>query len=106
MNARDATISEYLVDIASRIRKSAWPRSQPADELPLRSELFSADRLEQYAQSLIASLRVSEDTGPTYDLAARAGRNGRVTAEDVERAARMAEAAGYSGARPGVLQGT
>ena len=48
MNARDATVSEHLIDLATRIRKSAWPRSQPVDELPLRSELFSADQMEQY----------------------------------------------------------
>ena len=55
-----------------------WPRKSTESEEPIRAELFSADRLEQYAQSLIASLRVSEDTAPTYDLAARAGRNGKV----------------------------
>src|SRR3954468_10400873 len=55
-----------------------WPRKSTESEEPIRAELFSADRLEQYAQSLIASLRVSEDTAPTFDLAARAGRNGKV----------------------------
>jgi cyclic beta-1,2-glucan synthetase len=54
-----------------------WPRKSSESEDPIRAELFSADRLEQYAESLIASLPVSEEGAPTYDLAGRAGRNGR-----------------------------
>src|SRR5690349_678016 len=55
-----------------------WPRKSLDSEEPIRAELFSADRLEQYAESLIASLPVYDEPGPTYDLAARAARNGRV----------------------------
>src|SRR6202171_2205102 len=64
MNARDATVQEYLGDIATRIRKSAWRRSQPADELPLRSELFSAAQMEQHGRILAASHQLTERRGP------------------------------------------
>jgi cyclic beta-1,2-glucan synthetase len=58
-----------------------WPRKSTDSEDPIRAELFSAERLEQYAQSLTASLRVADEPGPTFDLAARAARNGRVLLE-------------------------
>src|SRR5260370_4865274 len=64
MNFRDATVSEYVIDIATRIRKSAWRRSQPADELPLRSELFSADQMEQHGKVLAASHQLTKRRGP------------------------------------------
>src|SRR6202158_3384921 len=64
MNARDATVQEYLVDIATRIGKSARRRSQPADELPLRSELFSADQMEQHGRVLAASHQLTKRRGP------------------------------------------
>ena len=64
MNFRDATVSEYFLDIATRIGKSAWPRSQPADELPLRSELFSADQMEQHGRVLAASHQLTKRRGP------------------------------------------
>ena len=64
MNFRDATASEYFLDIATRIRKSAWRRSQPADELPLRSELFSADQMEQHGRVLAASHQLTKRRGP------------------------------------------
>src|ERR1700687_14232 len=64
MNFREATASEYLLDIAARIRKSAWRRAQPADELPLRSELFSADQMEQHGRVLAASHQLTKKRGP------------------------------------------
>ncbi len=54
-----------------------WPRKSADSDEPIRAELFSADRLEQYAESLIASLPVTDEPGPSYDLAARSARNGR-----------------------------
>src|SRR6266851_3462448 len=69
MNARDATVQEYLIDIATRIRKSARRRSQPADELPLRSELFSADQMEQHGRILAASHQLTGRRGPDQLLA-------------------------------------
>jgi hypothetical protein len=63
MNARDATVSDHLIDIATRIRKSAWPRSQPVDELPLRSELLSADQMEQHGRILAASHQLTKKRG-------------------------------------------
>ena len=64
MNFRIAPASEYLLDIATRIRKSAWRRSKPADELPLRSELFSADQMEQHGRVLAASHQLTKRRGP------------------------------------------
>ena len=59
MNFRPATASEYVLAMATRIRKSAWRRSKPADELPLRSELFSADQMERYGKTLAAAHRLT-----------------------------------------------
>ena len=61
MNFRDATVSEYLIETATRIRKSAWRRSQPADELPLRSELFSADQMEQHGKALATAHKLGAE---------------------------------------------
>jgi cyclic beta-1,2-glucan synthetase len=60
MNARGATVPEYLIDLATRIGKGAWRRSPPGDELPLRAELFSADQMEQYGAVLAASHRLTK----------------------------------------------
>src|SRR6202171_3909490 len=64
MNFRIAPTSEYLLGIATRIRRSAWRRSKPADELPLRSELFSADQMEQHGRLLAASHPLTKRRGP------------------------------------------
>ena len=64
MNARDSTISEFLIDTAVRIRKRVWSRSQPVEELPLRSELFSADQMEQHGKVLAASHQLTKRRGP------------------------------------------
>src|ERR1700693_5389356 len=69
MNFRDATVSEYFLDIATRIGKSAWPRSKPADELPLRSELLSADQMEQHGRVLAASHQLTKRRAPDQLLA-------------------------------------
>jgi cellobiose phosphorylase len=69
MNAREATVQEYLIDIATRIRKSTRRRSQRADELPLRSELFSADQMEQHGRILAASHQLTERRGHDHLLA-------------------------------------
>src|SRR3984893_13882186 len=64
MNFRVATASEYVLDIATRIRKSAWRRSKRADEVPLRSELFRADQMEQHGRGLAASHQLTKRRGP------------------------------------------
>src|ERR1017187_9117718 len=64
MNYRDATISEYVIDTATWILKHAWRRSPPAEELPLRSELFSADQMEQYGTVLASSHQLTRRRGP------------------------------------------
>src|SRR3984893_14446468 len=76
MNFRVATASEYVLDIATRIRKSAWRRSKPADELPLRSELFSADQMEQHGRVLAASHQLTKRRGPDQLLTRLADNEG------------------------------
>src|ERR1700675_3272203 len=68
MNARGATIPEYLIELATRIRKGAWRRSPPVDELPLRAELFSADQMEQYGAVLAASHQLTKRRGTDQRL--------------------------------------
>src|SRR5256885_14273004 len=64
MTFRAATASEYVLDIATRIGKRAWRRSKPADEMPLRSELFSADQMEQHGRVLAGSHQLTRRRGP------------------------------------------
>src|SRR5450432_129733 len=74
MNGRGATIPEYLTELATRVRKLAWRPSPPVDELPLRSELFSADQMEQYGTVLAASHQLTKRRG-TDQLLARLADN-------------------------------
>jgi cellobiose phosphorylase len=69
MNVRGATVPEYLIELAARIRDRARHRSQPADELPLRAELFSADQMEHYGAVLAAAHQLTKRRGPDQLLA-------------------------------------
>ena len=46
--------------------------------MPIRSELFSIERLEQHAESLATAQRVTEKSAAGRPLTARLGENGRV----------------------------
>ncbi len=54
-----------------------FPSLPPLDE-PIRSELFSAERLEQHAESLAAAQIVTSGTEPRQPLLPRVDENGRV----------------------------
>jgi cyclic beta-1,2-glucan synthetase len=44
---------------AFRTRASAWSRKRPVEELPLRSELFSADQMERHGKALASAHRLT-----------------------------------------------
>ena len=48
-------VSELLLPVTTRLRKIGRPRVPLSEELPLRSELFSADQMELYGRILAAS---------------------------------------------------
>jgi cyclic beta-1,2-glucan synthetase len=62
-------ISDFLLSWATWIRKIGWPRTQLREELPLRSELFSADQMELHGRILAASHAVSPKRSPDQLLA-------------------------------------
>ncbi|SHL35008.1 Cellobiose phosphorylase [Nitrosospira sp. Nsp11] len=74
MKARDLTVSELLLPITDRLRKIGRPRVPVSEELPLRSELFSADQMELYGGILAASHELST-SGGTDQLLARLDEN-------------------------------
>ena len=59
----------------------SWPRKSYESDEPIRSELFSAERLEQHADSLAKAQTVVDSGWAYYDLAERAASNGRVLLE-------------------------
>ncbi|MEO8629512.1 MAG: glycosyl transferase, partial [Betaproteobacteria bacterium] len=65
----------------SAVSAVTWPRRATESDEPIRSELFSADRLEQHAESLAAAQPVAEAGWAYYDLAGRARANGEVVLE-------------------------
>ena len=67
-------VSELLLPITTRLRKIGRPRVPLSEELPLRSELFSADQMELYGGILAASHELSSGRG-TDQLLARLDEN-------------------------------
>ncbi len=68
------TVSELLLPITARFRKIGKPGIPLSEELPLRSELFSADQMELYGGILAASHELSSGRG-TDQLLARLDEN-------------------------------
>lgn len=60
-----------------RAFRSSWVAFPQDTEEPIRSELFSIERLEQHAESLAAAQRVTERPGTGRRLAPRLEENGR-----------------------------
>ncbi|MDO9449836.1 MAG: hypothetical protein Q7J21_05090, partial [Rugosibacter sp.] len=52
-----------------RFRDNGWSPISPGEELPLRSELFSADQMEQHGRSLAASHKLAQGHAPDQLLA-------------------------------------
>jgi hypothetical protein len=75
LKARDLTVSELLLPITARLGKIGRKPGVPvSEELPLRSELFSADQMELYGGILAASHELST-SGGTDQLLARLDEN-------------------------------
>lgn len=68
------TVSELLLSVTARFRKIGKPSVRLGEELPLRSELFSADQMELYGGILAASHELSSARG-TDQLLARLDEN-------------------------------
>lgn len=68
MNA-GATLIGHLLQRRTPFRLGGWPRSSPAEESPLRSELFSADQMEQHGRALAASHKLASRRAPDQLLA-------------------------------------
>ena len=68
MNA-GATLIGHLLQRRTPFRRNGWPRISPDDERPLRSELFSADQMEQHGRALAASHKLASRRAPDQLLA-------------------------------------
>jgi cyclic beta-1,2-glucan synthetase len=55
LKASSATVSAALFQLRGRLRRAGSQAQQADEERPLRSELFSADQMEQHGKSLAAS---------------------------------------------------
>jgi cyclic beta-1,2-glucan synthetase len=62
-------LSAYLQQLAARLRGGGWPRPSSDGEAPLRSELFSADQMEQHGRLLAASHQLAESCASDQLLA-------------------------------------
>ena len=73
MKVNSKTVRENLHHVAASLRRNGLTRKYPGDELPLRSELFSADQMEQHGKTLAGSHKLSPATrsGSTSDAAGR-----------------------------------
>ena len=68
MNAGTNIIAQ-LLQWRTRLRSSGFPRVHPNEEPPLRSELFSADQMEQHGKALAASHKLAPGRAPDQLLA-------------------------------------
>lgn len=68
MNA-GTKLTGYFRQLKTRFRDSGWPRISPGEELPLRSELFSADQMEQHGRALAVSHNLAPGYAPDQLLA-------------------------------------
>ena len=59
MRASNKKMFEGLLRAGSRFGAGGLLRERPDEELPLRSELFSADQMEQHGKTLAASHKLS-----------------------------------------------
>ena len=73
MNVSNNTIRGFLLNWRARLRGNGLARQQADDEPPLRSELFSADQMEQHGKTLAGSheLSLERGAGPAPGAAGR-----------------------------------
>ncbi|MEO5787249.1 MAG: hypothetical protein ABIS17_17280, partial [Casimicrobiaceae bacterium] len=63
------------MEVFSRLRRAGRPTDFAHFEAPIRAELFSAERLEQHAQSLAVAQTVTEDRTDERALVPRVREN-------------------------------
>ena len=83
MNASGRTIFERLLEITARFARADLLKKYADEEPPLRSELFSADRMEQHGKSLAAAHRLAP--GRADRLLARLAENEGVLVDVCDR---------------------
>ena len=65
----DSRLTGYWRQWSTRLRAGWWPQHAPDEESPLRSQLFSADQMEQHGKVLAESHRLAVGRGPDRLLA-------------------------------------
>ncbi|MHB1090260.1 MAG: hypothetical protein ACYC0U_04215, partial [Ilumatobacteraceae bacterium] len=71
--------NQYFRNLPGRGRRQIWDQSELED--PILSEIFSAERLEQHAQTLAAAQRITDSPHRGYAIQPRVAENGRVLLE-------------------------
>jgi cyclic beta-1,2-glucan synthetase len=64
LNAGDRTIFERLLEVTARFGRGESFAKNAGEELPLRSELFSADQMEQHGRKLALAHRLAPGRAP------------------------------------------
>ncbi len=76
MKVGTQTISRTLLRLRASLRRGSSAQERGGDELPLRSELFSADQMEQHGKTLAKSHKLSLGRAPDQLLARLAENEG------------------------------
>ena len=76
MKVGTQTISRTLLRLRASLRRGSSAQKRGGDELPLRSELFSADQMEQHGKTLAKSHKLSLGRAPDQLLARLAENEG------------------------------
>src|SRR5437667_7976382 len=64
LKTSSTAIFEHLLALPTRLRESGLPGTRDNEEPPLRSELFSADQMEQHGKDLAAAHRLTRGRAP------------------------------------------
>ncbi len=68
MKTKGTTIRSTLLNLRPGFHGNGLPRNFTGDELPLRSELFSADQMQQHGKALASSHSLSSESAPDHLL--------------------------------------
>src|SRR5437588_8656377 len=74
---RADTTRAQLLELASRLARSLWAQKPSDEPLPLRSELFGAEQMEQHGKTLAGSHKLTSARAPNR-LLRRLAENGTV----------------------------
>ena len=89
-----ARILETLRPVLARAWPRVWNASSTAEEMPLRSELFSAEQMEQHGRRLAGSHALARDRSPD-PLLPRLAANEEILARVFEQLTRAVAAGRY-----------